>query len=742
MDPLLDELKRDKAHEMVYVKVERPEAAERGCRISDLPLTPSVVKRLEGMGIREVYRFQEEAVRALSKGENVVICAPTGMGKTEAFLLPILNEAVSEPFQGPVALLVYPTKALARDQLKRIEVLTSTFYGVRAAVYDGDTPKEERRRIFEYPPSILITNPDMIHVSLLSSLKFRELLSKVKFVVLDDAHVYTGVFGSHVAYVVRRLKKYLPGEVRFVASSATIGNPAQLLRQLVGEEGRVVVERRGRRGEVIHVMLKPLSRSKFVECMHLLRKCLDNGIKTIIFADSHASVEYLGRLAAKCGLKVGVHRAGLRADEREAVEERFRGGELNAVIATPTLELGIDIGDVDCVILSNIPPTYTRYVQRTGRCGRRGGRAYVFTLLGNDPISSYYERYPEEFFKREYDPVVMDLENREVAKVHLLAMAAEGTLRLASLSPFELSVVRELERSGYLVRRGGRLRATKDGFRRLSRSRGLRGIGEVVKIIDERGKVVGFREMPAALRELHPGAIYLHAGRVYVVKEYKFPVVRVRGLPPDVDLVTSPLYYTSPTEFERRLSRDVLGLPVEYGGLKLTEVVYGYVVKEFGRGAPVKEETLKEPLEYAFHTKGVRLTLPVREEWGEWGNAAAVHAIEHAMIIGSETLVGASPSDLGGVSFPSGHIFIYDAYQGGSGLSRALLDRMEEVFKRAFRILRNCSCADGCPRCIYSPYCGNNNRVLSRRKALRLLEEVLRGEVREVKGEPEGKPLA
>ncbi|OYT62199.1 MAG: hypothetical protein B6U69_02210, partial [Thermofilum sp. ex4484_15] len=547
--------------------------------------------------------------------------------------------------------------------------------------------------------------------------------------------------GTHVAYVIRRLKKYLPKGVRFVISSATVGNPGYLLKALTGCEGRVIVERRGRKGEVIHVMVKPLGRSKASECLYLLRKCLKEGIKTLVFADSHFLVEYLGRLAKKYGLRIGIHRAGLKPEEREDVEERFRKGELSAVIATPTLELGIDIGDVDCVILPTIPPTYTKYVQRVGRCGRRGRIAYVFTILGNDPISSYYEKYPQEFFEREYDPVVMDLENKEIAKLHILAMVAEGLLTYTPSSPFERELLEELRLLGYLRISKGTLRITRKGSRFLAEHKGLRGIGEVVRIVDERGRGIGFRELPMAIRELHPGAIYLHAGRVYVVKEYRFPFAKALRMPPNFDLITSPLYYTSPAYFKPSLTKEVSGIKVEYGGLKLIETVYGYVVKEFGTGRDVREELLKERLSYAFCTKGIKMILPIREEWGEWGNAAALHAIEHVFITASQTIVGASPNDLGGISFPSGHIFVYDSYPGGSGISRELVDKIPYVLKRALRILGDCDCLDGCPRCIYSPYCGNNNRVLSRRKALALLKDIVKGNIKGAEGELSGKPL-
>jgi len=745
-DELIEELKLDDAHRVVHVFVEEPSPPEPGPLLDEVDLAEPVKEALRRRGVSRLYRFQAEALERIRSGRNTVIVAGTGAGKTEAFLLPILEEVVENPFGGVRALLVYPTKALARDQLARVNSLVSTVFGARALAFDGDTSEREREAIYAMPPPILATNPDMLHYGLMRSPRFRELVSTARYVVLDDMHVYGGVFGAHVAYVLRRLRRILRGEPVFIGATATIGNPHEFASALFGGPVDVVEARAGRRSPTYHIMVKPVARSRLAEAAHLAARCVERGLKTLVFADSHKLVELIHRLCLRMGVEVYVHRAGLLPEERRRIEEGLRRGDIMAVAATPTLELGIDVGDLDCVILANVPPTYSKYVQRTGRCGRRGRKAYVMMILGNDPISQYYENYPHDFFGKGFEPLAIELRNEEVVKVQLLAMALDSPVRMSELSDFEKRVAEELIKRGYLrlIKSRGYLRCTSKGARYLRSRPGLRGVGEVVRIYDVRGRLVGYREMPMAIKELFPGAIYLHGGEVYMSLELTPTRAVVRKLPPDFNLMTSPLYYSEPEDFAPEYSRAVVGVKVEYGELRVKEAVYGYVVKDFTSGAVLREAMLDREYSYVFRTKGLLIHLPTEPSWSLIENAEAVHAVEHVLIAAAQTVVGAGLTDMGGVSFPTGHVFIYDSFPGGSGCSKLLFNRLEEAFKRAYRIVKACSCADGCPKCVYSPYCGNNNRVLSRRRALYLLERVLRGELEEleVQEAPEGRPLA
>ena len=737
---LLEELRSDSGHRIVYFKVEESAEPELGPPVEELVKSEELLRTLKRRGIHRFYEFQAEAIRLISEGRNVLVVAGTGCGKTEAFLVPVLDRMLVGSQE--LAVLVYPTKALARDQVERIESYTGEIFGFRVATYDGDTPDRERELIFQYPPRLLVTNPDMLHLSLRRSQRFRDLARRVGYVILDDAHVYSGVFGSHVYYVLKRLRRILERSPQLIAATATIGNPQEFASKLLGEDAVIVIAEPARRAPVFHVMLEPTARSRTAEVLVLLRRLSEKGLRTLVFVDSHRLAESLSILAAREGVRTAVHRAGLLPEERRRVEEKLRKGELDAVVATPTLELGIDIGELDAVIMYGVPPTFSKYLQRAGRVGRRRRAGYVFLVLGNDPISSYYGRHPEDFYGQSPDPVFLEPRNEEVAKVHLLSMSLDAPLRLEELDEFERGVALRLLSEGLLKQSGGYLRPTRRGIAFLRERDNIRGVGEQVRIVTDTGKVIGYRELPQAIKELFPGAVYLHAGRTYlsVKLEGKRAVVKLvpAKTPP---VVTSPLYYTMPSEEEVHNERRVYGIPVRYVTLTVQDVVYGYVVKSFPEGQVISQRLLEGELSYSFRTKGILIEFPPRVEWTELQNAEAFHAVEHALIYAAQMIVGASPTDLGGVSFPSGHIFIYDAFPGGSGVSARLFAELEKAIARAFDITSRCTCEDGCPRCIFSPYCGNNNKILSRRRAAELLGDVLALRLAATRTERFGKPI-
>jgi len=739
-EELLEELKNDSGHRVVYVKVEKPVEPRLGPPVEEVVKSEELVRALKRRGIHRFYEFQAEAIRLINEGRNVLVVAGTGSGKTEAFLVPVLDRMLSGSQE--LAVLVYPTKALARDQIERVESYTSEIFGFRVATYDGDTPERERELIFQYPPRLLVTNPDMLHLSLRQSQRFKDLVRRVGCVILDDAHVYSGVFGSHVYYVLKRLRRVIGRSPQLVAATATIGNPQDFASKMLGEDAAIVVAEPARRAPVYHVMLEPTARSRTAEVLTLLKRLSERGLRTLVFVDSHRLAESLSILAVREGVKAAVHRAGLLPEERRKVEEKLRRGELDAVVATPTLELGIDIGELDAVIMYGVPPTFSKYLQRAGRVGRRRRAGYVFLVLGNDPISSYYRRHPEEFYGQSPDPVFLEPQNEEVAKVHLLSMSLDTPLKLDELDEFERGVALRMLSEGLLRQSGGYLQLTRRGIAFLRERDNIRGVGEQVRIVTDTGKVIGYRELPQAIKELFPGAVYLHAGRAYLSMRLEGKRAVVKLVPTKAPpVVTSPLYYTMPSEEEVLDERKVYGIPVRYVTLRVQDVVYGYVVKSFPEGQTISQRLLESELSYSFRTKGVLIEFPPRAEWTELHNAEAFHAIEHALIYAAQMVVGASPTDLGGVSFPSGHIFIYDAFPGGSGVSARLFAELEKAMERAFDITSRCTCEDGCPRCIFSPYCGNNNKILSRRRAAEVLGETLALKLAAVRTERFGKPI-
>lgn len=704
---------------VVYVRREEVGEPPLGPSVEEAGLDPRVASALRSMGIERLYAYQYEAYKLIAGGRDVVITSGTATGKTEAFIVPVLDRVLRDRCR---ALVMYPTKALAKDQRLRLTRICFSV-GATSAIYDGDTPEHERRAIAENPPSVLITNPDMLHYGLAYSARFRRLVQDVGVVVMDEAHVYEGAFGSHVRMVLERLKRTVRRRLQFIASGATIGNPSELGRLLFDREVEVVVGLPRRRGLAYHVMLSTGGLSRWAVASRLIAFLARVGLKVLGFTDSQQMAELLARMARREGANVAVHRAGLPRSERVKVEEALRSGSLDGVVATPTLELGIDIGSLDAVVMAAPPPSYVKYLQRAGRAGRRGVPGYVFMVLGDDPIDAYYEARPEEYFSQELTPVVFDPDNEEVLKLHVLAYAIQvGRLRRRDLPPSWLKAAVKLEAQGLLALRGPAYYPTREAWS-LVRERGLRGVGPEVQVVCG-DRVIGSRELPMALHDLHPEAVYLHGGEVYEVESLdlealKASVRRVGDLP----YYTRPLYEVDVVDLSFEERRVVDGVEVAYGEGTVTKTVVGYakylVQYAEDRARPEAVKYLDEPISWSYRTK------LMEARYAECADPEAIHALEHAIIHAARPIVGAGLTDLGGVSYPSGHVVVYDSTVGGSGLSKLLFNRLERAHRVALEIMKGCTCHDGCPRCVYDPFCGNNNRLLSRRKAIALLEEAL-----------------
>ena len=719
-----------------------------GPSVGEAGLHPRLAEALRRAGIERLYKFQHEALEAYRRGDNIVIVSGTGTGKTEAFMVPVLDDILRRGLEAPrpFAVVLYPTKALARDQLVRLKTLAHGLLGLRVAVLDGDTPRREREEIYADPPHILVTNPDMIHVGAAFSGKLRRLLAPARVAVVDEMHVYSGVFGSHVKWVLYRLSRIARG-IRFIGAGATIGNPERLGKTLFDSDVAVVEGPRRRRGAALHVFLDQGNTSRWTLAAFTIAALVKGGMKVLGFVDSQQMAELIARIASKrYGVRVGVHRAGLTPEMRRSVEEDFREGRLKAIVATPTMELGIDIGDLDAVVMAHLPKNYSSYLQRAGRAGRRGRAGLVVTILGDDPIEAYYMRRPSEYFKQKPPPSYVEPGNREIARVHAAALLLqEGVLDSRELPEPMLEAMEEMASKSMASIVSGKI---YPDYRRLrdflEAYRGLRSSGPMVKIVED-GREIGQREMPQALFDLYPDAVYYHGGRTYISKRLdieamRAEVVRVTG---EIGIYTKPTYTVEVADIQPADERRVGPLRLVYGDVRIVVVVEGYVVREEYSGQVLAEREYDEPIRWEYWTKGVATVFPNPGITNPVRLISAYHALEHTLISASRPVVGASDTDLGGVSYPSGHIVVYDSAPGGHGASRLVFERFENVMDVAEDILRGCNCEDGCPRCVFSPYCGSGNRFLSRTAALEVLRYVLEGRVRRVKEPPmTGKPLA
>jgi DEAD/DEAH box helicase domain-containing protein len=740
---IIRQLKKSRIRDVVNTRIEKEQLPSYGCEVDKLGLNESVTNALRKSGVSRFFKFQEDAIRRIQLGENVLVVAGTSMGKTESFIAPVLNCALNN-LTRCAALLIYPTKALAADQMDRISKLTQNMFGVSFAKYDGDTSDSERSRIMANPPSILITNPDMLHFHL-SDPWIQELLSSLRFVIIDEVHNYAGVFGSHVHYIIRRLKRFVDKSCQFIASSATIGNPKEFVELLFGEKFTLVTSDSDWRGKRSHVMVAPLH-SKYTEAVYLAEALTRSGFKTVVFADSHLSSELVKSIADERRLKMGIHRSGLLKEHRRTVEKAFKEGLLKTVVATPTLEQGIDIGDLDAVILMKVPATFTRYVQRVGRAGRKGRESGVFLIIGDDPISNYYATHPNDFYDSTPEPAYIDPENPEVLRREIVSMTYDQPLtsneeeklgtEIKSLS----IMISNLIEDDYLQRTKSALSPTRRGVG-LHRATKLRGTGENVRIYTMENKYIGERGFPMATRELYPEAIYLHGGTEYRVMDFNPHRVVVEHIPYRSRYFTIARYHSDIKEFKPELRRNVFGVELVYGPGVIGHIVDGYYEKDRMTEKTVAENDLSEQIAYDFPTKIISFKLPLRRTWTNAKSGSATHAAEHILISAAVTLTGADSAEMGGISYPDGSVIIYDGAYGGSGLTRLLFERMEKDFERGAEMLAACKCdrEDGCPKCTYSPYCGNNNKFLWKDGALKALRHVLKGITTRADAKPTGK---
>jgi DEAD/DEAH box helicase domain-containing protein len=716
---------------VIYERVETTGEPEPGPDIYSLDLPEPLVRVLERRGIRRLYRFQHDAYREILNGENVVIVAGTGTGKTEAFFIPLAKSVltISEK-RYPHAIVTYPTKALARDQVKRFSEYL-VYKTLSVGIYDGDTSQHQRRKIARTPPSIIVSNPDMIHIGLVYSPHIRKFIENARFLVFDELHVYEGVLGAHLHHLVHRVKLFKKASPQFVASSATIANPRDFAESIFEEKFKVVQGSLLRRGTAVHILVSAGPLSRWAVTSHVVSFLAENNLKFLVFVDSQQMAEVLARTIEKeHEVKIGVHRAGLSQEIRKSVEEQLRQGKINGVISTPTLELGIDIGTLDAVVMAAPAPSYVKYLQRAGRAGRRG-KGYVITVLADDPIDSYYANHPEDFFNQELTPNIIEPLNEEVLKTHVMAYLLQaGRVRVNSLPAEWLRVLDDLVVNRVVKIYGPYVVVNYARARRLFAERSsIRSTGPDIEVVDDEvGEVIATRELPLAVLELYPGAIYLYSKTPYRVisLDLEKKQARIKRVKEDIEVYTRPLYTVDIADYdilEERTSE--LGFKVNYSKVLLELVVDGYIVRSSYTGEVITTVELSPKIVYRYVTMATLFKLPEYSELGAGGCAEAYHAIEHATISASRVTIGAGLTDLGGVSYPSGDIAVYDAVVGGSGLSKLLYERLERTLRVVYEIVSRCNCEDGCPRCIYSPYCGNNNRVLSRRKAQYVLKNTL-----------------
>jgi DEAD/DEAH box helicase domain-containing protein len=691
-------------------------------------------------GVETLYAHQREAWDAAERGEHLIVTTGTASGKTLAFNLPVLDALAREPKNR--ALYLYPTKALAQDQARSLAALAVP--RVRSAIYDGDTPQERRRQIRTWANAIL-TNPDMLHVGILPRHDlWADVLHNLRYVVVDEAHVYRGVFGSHVANVLRRLRRLARvygSDPQFLLASATIANPGELARSLLGVDATVIGGDAAPRAERTIALWNPplldvelgLRASALGEASLLLSQLVKRELRTICFAKSRKAVELIhrmtgDRLDTETRRRLAPYRAGYTPQQRRDIEQRLVAGELLGVTATDALELGIDIGLLDCAISVGFPGTVASLRQQWGRAGRRGHGLAVL-VASEDALDQYFMREPESLLGRRVEAAILDHSNPRVLDAHVAAAAFEAPIDDAdrpTLGDAALERARHVPELQHTKR--GWVWAGKDypAARTALRS----ATADAFTVVDaSTGSVLGIVERERAYSTVHEGAVYLHLGEQWLVRELDLAARHAIVEPFGGDWYTQAKKETStdveePLRVERRC-----GLELTFGRVSVTEQVVAYQQKHIRDQSTIATIPLDLP-PTTFETEAVWYVPTERQLAGLEAMPlllSSLHAAEHSMIALLPLWAMCDRWDIGGLSTNvhpdtgAPTVFIYDGHPGGVGIAERGFDAFEGWVADTARLLDGCPCERGCPSCVQSPKCGNLNEFLDKTGALTLL---------------------
>jgi DEAD/DEAH box helicase domain-containing protein len=725
----------------------------RRAQTVDLPgdLPPLLRDRLERGGVPALYTHQAGALDAVRRGRHVVVATGTASGKSLCYQLPIVEQVLRD--DKATALYLSPTKALAHDQLRALRSFKLPH--IRAATYDGDTPQHEREAI-RRTANVILTNPDMLHVGLLPAhRRWGDFFHRLSLVVVDECHVARGVFGSHVAAILRRLRRicsHYSAAPTFVLASATIGNPAEHAGNLTGLDVVEVTDDGAPKPPVTFALWEPpltdehsgARRSTLAESADLMAGLVGLGPSTLTFVKSRKGAELVAqhtrRLLADAGLEetVMAYRAGHLAEERRAVEQGLVDGRLRGVAATDALELGVDVGSLDAVVIAGWPGTAASLWQQAGRAGRRGQEATVVFVADDNPLDHYLLANPEQLWGRPLESAIVDVTNPYILLPHLRCAAWELPLEADedAFTPADLRAhITDEVAEGRLRERAGRVYWSGRGSPAAEVNIRSAGGGPFTIVDRQTGALIGDADEARAFRTVHSGAVYLHQGETY----------RIHALDLDLRIAEAERYrgeeYTSP-----RSDTDISVLTVEEeadwgrcrmhrGRVEVTTQVLAYERKRIMTDESLGVVELDLPPQHLV-TQALWLTIPdeVLAEAGITVEAVpgSAHAAEHAAIGLLPLFAMCDRWDIGGVSTPwhpdTGQptIFIYDGYPGGAGITERGFHTDTAHLEATLAAITACGCTDGCPSCVQSPKCGNGNSPLDKHGAALLLEAALR----------------
>ncbi len=709
-------------------------------------LAPRVRQILADLNIERLYSHQAEAIDAALSGENTAVVTGTASGKTLCYLVPIAQKLAER--SSSRAMLIYPTKALAQDQLRKLRDFGAGD-AFTAVTYDGDTPLATRRQI-KKQAQVVLTNPDMLHIGILPyHHTWAGFLRNLDYVVIDEVHTYRGVFGSHTANVVRRLRRlaaHYGSDPQFICCSATIGNPLQLARELTDVDFRLVDEDGAPGGRrIIGWWNPPLAnpatgqrQSPNMEAARLLCELARRQIRSITFTLARSTAELILRYARdmlkKEGLadKVMAYRGGYLPEQRREIERQLFDGELLAVTSTTALELGVDIGGIDAVIMAGYPGSIASLWQQAGRAGRGGEDALAILIALGGGIHQYLMQHPEYLLQAGAEHAALDPRNEFILASHLLCAAYELPIESADerlFGPAMEELLELLSQEGFLTRRDKSwywihpelYPAAEVSIRSIA--------GQPYEIVEQDSNaVLGTVDADSAFRTIHRGAIYLHAGETYRVQKLDLEERRATVAAVDANYYTQPMVASEvrPAEPDEVADAGVVG--ARYGPVGISSQVIGYRKISQRNEKDLGNVDLELPAQ-EFETYGLWLSGTDAVEFcaaGGFDLLGSLHGLEHATISLLALFALCDQRDVGGAS-EAAHtdtglptVFIYDGYPGGVGIARAVYFRLAEVLSAVAETVGNCPCDSGCPGCVQSPFCGSANEPLDKSGAVAL----------------------
>ena len=695
-------------------------------------MNPVLRAALAERGILELYSHQAESFDLIQSGKNIVVVTPTASGKTLCYNLPVLNHILAD--RGARAIYLFPTKALAEDQLHEFQAAVDAMESdIKAFTYDGDTPQDARKAIRERA-NVVLTNPDMLHSGILPHhTKWAKCLENLRYVIIDELHYYRGVYGSHLANLLRRLKRiceFYGSSPQFLCCSATIANPKELAESLTGLPFELVNKNGAPSGEKYFVFYNPpvvnrqlgIRRSYLHETRRIALEFIDRGQQTLVFANNRLATEVLlTYLKEACErLPMGAdsirgYRGGYLPRERRDIERRLREGDIRAVVSTNALELGIDIGSLDAVVMAGYPGTIASSLQRAGRAGRRSTASIAVMVASSAPLDQYIIEHPEYFFERSPEHAYINPDNLEIALNHLRCAAFELPIRNGEVfGPHDVAALcRFLAESGFLHESGGAWHWTSDTYPADAVSlRAVTSDNFVVVDITGDHKVIAEVSFPTALTTLHEKAIYLHDARQYQVEKFDYDGRKAFVRRVDSDYFTDAIDYTQVKILEEFERADLNGAVLLHGDVRVNTQVVGfkkvkfYTLENVGAGRLAMPEQEMHTTAFwlhfpaAFLSQFVDLSLNDRQ--------SGVTALGNALRSVASLLLMCDPHDLGlavtekvapedGVFEPN--LYLYDRYPGGVGQSSPLFRLSSRLLPTALNLITQCPCDHGCPSC-------------------------------------------